>query len=167
MYHLKGSPAAESALRVAIHGLVGQQMQRSNDGGKTWSLWGTNSSTTVSRTHQWYDGTPHPWEFKRVWQPGAFSHRIPMLCTAASRMRRCSAHEDGQQLARATGTEGHGSGSQWATRAEACVSTQSCSIPPTTSACSSRFPPRVHFRTDDRSQDVRPDQPGSPVGAHS
>src|SRR4030065_273946 len=18
-------------------------------------------------THQWYDGTPHPWEFKRVW----------------------------------------------------------------------------------------------------
>ena len=21
----------------------------------------------VPGTHQWYDGTPHPWEFKRVW----------------------------------------------------------------------------------------------------
>ena len=32
------------------------------------SRWATNSSTTASPgTHQWYDGTPHPWEFKRVW----------------------------------------------------------------------------------------------------
>ena len=30
--------------------------------------WGANLCTTGFRgTHQWYDGTPHPWEFKRVW----------------------------------------------------------------------------------------------------
>jgi hypothetical protein len=31
----------------------------------------------VAGTHQWYDGTPHPWEFKRVWhlEPSLNSNR--------------------------------------------------------------------------------------------
>src|SRR5207248_10749689 len=43
-------------------------MQRSNDGGKTWQAIGNKLVYDgVPGTHQWYDGTPHPWEFKRVW----------------------------------------------------------------------------------------------------
>jgi hypothetical protein len=49
-------------------GWFGQLIQRSNDGGKTWE---PVSNKFVydgeTGTHQWYDGTPHPWEFKRVW----------------------------------------------------------------------------------------------------
>ena len=50
-------------------GWFGQLIQRSNDGGKT--LGAGRKQICVRRqcpgTHQWYDGTPHPWEFKRVW----------------------------------------------------------------------------------------------------
>jgi photosystem II stability/assembly factor-like uncharacterized protein len=43
-------------------------MQRSNDGGKTWEPVGNKFLYHgKTGTHQWYDGTPHPWEFKRVW----------------------------------------------------------------------------------------------------
>src|SRR4029079_6587514 len=41
---------------------------RSNDGGKTWEPVGNQFTYDgVPGTHQWYDGTPHPWEFKRAW----------------------------------------------------------------------------------------------------
>ena len=44
-------------------------MQRSNDGGKTWAPVGNKFAYEgVPGTHKWYDGTPHPWEFKRVWR---------------------------------------------------------------------------------------------------
>ena len=43
-------------------------IQRSNDGGKTWEAVGNKFVYDgIPGTHQWYDGTPHPWEFKRVW----------------------------------------------------------------------------------------------------
>src|SRR5262249_24116279 len=46
----------------------GQLIQRSNDGGKTWEAVDSKFVYDgVPGTHEWYDGTPHPWEFKRVW----------------------------------------------------------------------------------------------------
>lgn len=46
----------------------GQVIQRSDDGGKTWNPVGNQfNHEGTTGTHQWYDGTPHPWEFKRVW----------------------------------------------------------------------------------------------------
>lgn len=46
----------------------GQVVQRSDDGGATWEAVGNAFPYEgVPGTHQWYDGTPHPWEFKRVW----------------------------------------------------------------------------------------------------
>ena len=40
----------------------------SDDGGKTWNPVGNKFAYSgQTGTHQWYDGTPHPWEFKRVW----------------------------------------------------------------------------------------------------
>ena len=69
IYHVKGSPAAPGRLYASqSSGWSGQVIQRSDDGGATWAPAGnqfTYQGTTG--THQWYDGTPHPWEFARVW----------------------------------------------------------------------------------------------------
>jgi photosystem II stability/assembly factor-like uncharacterized protein len=69
MYHLKGSPADPNRLWASqTSGWFGQQMQRSSDGGKTWEPVGNKFVYAgVPGTHQWYDGTSRPWEFKRVW----------------------------------------------------------------------------------------------------
>ena len=69
IYHLKGSPADPHRLYASqSSGWFGQQIQRSNDGGQTWEPVGNKFVYDgVPGTHQWYDGTPRPWEFKRVW----------------------------------------------------------------------------------------------------
>jgi len=69
VYHLKGSPADPNRLYASQNtGWFGQIIQRSNDAGKTWAP--VDNKFTYEGapgTHLWYDGTPHPWEFKRVW----------------------------------------------------------------------------------------------------
>jgi photosystem II stability/assembly factor-like uncharacterized protein len=69
IYHLKGSPADPDRLYASqTSGWFGQTIQRSSDGGKTWAPVGNKFTYDgVPGTHQWYDGTQHPWEFKRVW----------------------------------------------------------------------------------------------------
>ncbi len=86
VYHLKGSPADPNRIYASqSSGWFGQIMQRSDDGGMTWSTPGSspeelkatdgfprgesNKFTYLGEvgTHQWYDGSQHPWEFKRVW----------------------------------------------------------------------------------------------------
>src|SRR6516225_617852 len=69
MYHLKASPANPDRLYASqSSGWFGQVLQRSDDGGKTWTAVGNQfvyDGTTG--THKWYNGSDHPWEFKRVW----------------------------------------------------------------------------------------------------
>src|SRR5205823_6608789 len=69
IYHVKGSPADPDRLYASqSSGWFGQVLQRSNDGGKTWGAAGNQFIYDGTRgTHRWYDGSPHPWEFKRVW----------------------------------------------------------------------------------------------------
>jgi photosystem II stability/assembly factor-like uncharacterized protein len=84
IYHLKGSPVDPNRLYASqTSGWFGQIIQRSSDGGKTWETPGGGMTTAPGEmpkgesnrfvyvgnpgTHMWYDGTPHPWEFKRVW----------------------------------------------------------------------------------------------------
>ena len=69
IYHMKASPVDPNRLYVSqCSGWFGQMIQRSNDGGKTWDPVGNKFVYEgVPGTHLWYDGTPHPWEFKRVW----------------------------------------------------------------------------------------------------
>src|ERR1700681_4682320 len=68
-FHLKGSPVDPNRLYASqCSGWFGQQIQRSNDGGKSWEPVGNEFVYDgVPGTHQWYDGTQRPWEFKRVW----------------------------------------------------------------------------------------------------
>ena len=93
IYHMKGSAVDPNRIYASqTSGWFGQILQRSDDGGKTWQQPGTpvgeapatgggppkaasnkfvyDTSAETGKpltTHQWYDGTPHPWEFKRVW----------------------------------------------------------------------------------------------------
>jgi photosystem II stability/assembly factor-like uncharacterized protein len=69
IYHLKSSPADPDRLYASqSSGWFGQVLQRSNDGGKTWAAAGNQFAYEGAvGTHTWYDGSPHPYEFKRVW----------------------------------------------------------------------------------------------------
>jgi photosystem II stability/assembly factor-like uncharacterized protein len=69
IYHLKGSAADPNRIYASqTSGWFGQLIQRSDDGGTTWEPVGNEFTYDgTPGTHQWYDGTQHPWEFKRVW----------------------------------------------------------------------------------------------------
>lgn len=69
IYHVKGSPVDSNRLYASqTSGWFGQTIQRSEDGGKTWETVGNEFKYDgIPGTHQWYDGTQHPWEFKRIW----------------------------------------------------------------------------------------------------
>lgn len=69
IYHMKGSAADPNRIYASqSSGWFGQVIQRSNDGGKTWEPVGNKFAYEGEvGTHLWYDGTQHPWEFKRIW----------------------------------------------------------------------------------------------------
>ena len=69
VYHVKGSPVDPNRIYAAQNtGWFGQIIQRSEDGGKTWNPVGNKFAYEgATGDHLWYDGTPRPWEFKRVW----------------------------------------------------------------------------------------------------
>jgi hypothetical protein len=69
IYHLKGSPADPNRLYASQSSAwFGQLIQRSDDGGNTWEPVGNQFVYDgTPGTHLWYDGTPHPWKFARVW----------------------------------------------------------------------------------------------------
>jgi hypothetical protein len=136
IYHLKGSPVDPNRLYASqSSGWFGQIIQRSEDGGKRWEAAGGGLTTAPSgmpvvegnkfvydtspetgkplTTHQWYDGTQHPWEFKRVW------HLEPSLTDPdtvyagvedAALFRSTDGGQTWQELA---GLRGHGTGPGW------------------------------------------------------
>ena len=69
IYHINGSAVNPNRLYASQStGWFGQLIQRSDDGGETWEPVGKDFAYAgTPGTHQWYDGTQHPWEFKRVW----------------------------------------------------------------------------------------------------
>jgi photosystem II stability/assembly factor-like uncharacterized protein len=70
VYHMTGSPVNPNRLYASqSSGWFGQQIQRSNDGGESWEPVGNRFTYEgIPGTHQSFDGTQHPWEFKRVWR---------------------------------------------------------------------------------------------------
>jgi photosystem II stability/assembly factor-like uncharacterized protein len=135
LYHLKASPADPNRIYASqSSGWFGQVIQRSNDGGKTWEapggdikpgpeamkgasnkfVYDTSPETGKPlSTHQFYDGKPHPWEFKRVW------HLEPSLTDPdtvyagiedAALFRSTDGGTNWHELA---GLRGHGTGPRW------------------------------------------------------
>lgn len=69
IYHINGSPSDPDRIYVSqTVSWFGQIVQRSDDGGQTWQPVGNRFEYEGELgTHQWFDGTQHPWEFARVW----------------------------------------------------------------------------------------------------
>jgi len=115
MYHLKGSPADPNRIYASqSSGWFGQIVQRSNDGGKTWEAVGNKFVYDgVPGTHQWYDGTPHPWEFKRVWhlEPSLTDPDTVYAGVEDAALFRTT--DGGQNWSEMPGLRGHGSGPHW------------------------------------------------------
>ncbi len=115
IYHLAGSPADPSRLYAAQStGWFGQLIQRSDDGGATWEPAGNQFEYAgVPGTHQWYDGTPHPWEFARVWHLEP-SWTDPDTVYAGVEDAALFRSTDGAQTwHELPGLREHGSGSSW------------------------------------------------------
>src|SRR5580658_1791241 len=138
IYHMKGSPVNRDRIYASqTSSWFGQIIQRSDDGGKTWHQPGTPAGEAAAQagppkadsnkfvydasadtgkpltTHQWYDGTQHPWEFKRVW------HFEPSLTDAntvyagvedAALFRSADGGESWQEL---PALRGHATGPGW------------------------------------------------------
>lgn len=115
IYHLKGSPANPNRIYASqSSGWFGQLIQRSDDGGQTWQPVGNQFLYDGEPgTHQWYDGTPHPWEFKRVWhlEPSPTDpDTVYAGVEDAAIFRSTDAGLTWQEL---PGLRGHGTGPQW------------------------------------------------------
>jgi len=115
IYHVKGSPADPNRIYASqTSGWFGQVVQRSDDGGKTWAPVGNKFLYEGEvGTHQWYDGTPHPWEFKRVWhfEPSLTDPDMVYAGVEDAAMFRTT--DGGQTWSELRGLRGHGSGAKW------------------------------------------------------
>src|ERR1035437_1594502 len=127
IYHLKGSPADPNRLYASqSSGWFGQLIQRSNDGGKTWAPVGNKFAYEgETGTHQWYDGTPHPWEFKRVWHLEPSLTDPDTVYAGAEDAALFRTSDGGQSWQELPGLRGHGSGSAGSPAPVACACTRS------------------------------------------
>jgi photosystem II stability/assembly factor-like uncharacterized protein len=138
IYHVKGSPVDPNRLFASqTSGWFGQIIQRSDDGGKTWTQPGTppGEQTTPQgspkgesnkfvydtsaetgnplTTHQFYDGTQHPWEFKRVWHlEPSLSDPDTVYAGVEDAALFCST-DGGKNWKELSGLRGHGTGPKW------------------------------------------------------
>jgi photosystem II stability/assembly factor-like uncharacterized protein len=115
IYNLKGSPADPNRLYASqSSGWFGQIIQRSNDAGKTWEPVGNKFSYTGDAgTHQWYDGTPHPWEFKRVWHLEPSATDPDHVLAGVEDAALFETKDGGQSWHELPGLRTHGTGSAW------------------------------------------------------
>jgi photosystem II stability/assembly factor-like uncharacterized protein len=115
IYHMKGSPVDPNRIYASqTSGWFGQVVQRSSDGGKTWETVGNKFEYDgVPGTHQWYDGTPHPWEFKRVWhlEPSLSDPNTVYAGIEDAALFRST--DGGQNWNELKGLREHGSGPHW------------------------------------------------------
>ncbi len=139
IYHLKGSAVDPNRIYASqTSGWFGQIIQRSDDGGKTWFQPGTPAGEATTSpdgmpkgesnkfvydtsdetgkpltTHQFYDGTPHPWEFKRVWHLEPSLDDADTVYAGVEDAALFRSTDGGQTWQELPGLRGHGTGSQW------------------------------------------------------
>jgi photosystem II stability/assembly factor-like uncharacterized protein len=115
IYHIKGSPADPNRLYASqSSGWFGQTIQRSDDGGATWEPVGNEFVYDgVPGTHQWYDGTQHPWEFKRVWHLEPSLTDPDTVYAGAEDAALFRTTDGGKTWQELSGLRQHGSGPSW------------------------------------------------------
>jgi photosystem II stability/assembly factor-like uncharacterized protein len=139
IYHAKGSPVDAKRIYVSqTSGWFGQIIQRSDDGGKTWFQPGTPTGEPTTdpsgmpkgesnkfaydqskdtgaplTTHQWYDGTQHPWEFKRVWHLEPSLSEPDTVLAGVEDAALFRSKDGGKSWHELAGLRGHGTGPKW------------------------------------------------------
>ena len=135
IYHMKGSPADPNRIYVSqTSGWFGQLIQRSDDGGKTWTtpggaietgpdgmpkgqsnkfVYDTSNKGKPLTTHQWYDGTQHPWEFKRVWHLEPSLKDADTVYAGVEDAALFQSKDGGHSWQELPGLRGHGTGPKW------------------------------------------------------
>ena len=115
IYHVKGSPADPDRLFASqSSGWFGQIVQRSDDGGATWAPVGNDLRYDgVPGTHQWYDGTPHPWEFARIWHLEPSPTDPDVAYAGVEDAGLFQTGDGGATWQELSGLRGHGSGPHW------------------------------------------------------
>lgn len=115
IYHMKGSRVDPNRIYASqSSSWFGQVVQRSNDGGQTWETVGNKFLYEgTPGTHKWYDGSPHPWEFKRIWhfEPSPVDRDTVWAGAEDAAIFRST--DGGQNWQELPGLRGHGTGSQW------------------------------------------------------
>jgi photosystem II stability/assembly factor-like uncharacterized protein len=136
VYHMKGSPVDPNRLYASqTSGWFGQVIQRSDDGGKTWAAPGGGVTTSPQgwpqgesnkfvydtspetgkplTTHQFYDGTQHPWEFKRVWHLEPSLNDPDTVYAGVEDAALFRSTDGGKSWHELAGLRGHGTGPKW------------------------------------------------------
>ena len=139
IYHMKGSPIDPNRIYASqTSSWFGQIIQRSDDGGKTWFQPGTpageplispdgmpigesnkfvyDTSAETGKpltTHQWYDGTQHSWDFKRVWHLEPSLSDPDAVYAGVEDAALFKSSDGGQSWQELSGLRGHVSGPQW------------------------------------------------------
>jgi hypothetical protein len=115
LYHLKGSPAEPNRIYASqSSGWFGQVIQRSDDGGGSWEAVGNEFVYDgVTGTHQWYDGTPHPWEFARVWHLEPSLSDPDTVYAGVEDAALFRSLDGGRSWEELSGLRRHGSGPSW------------------------------------------------------
>jgi photosystem II stability/assembly factor-like uncharacterized protein len=139
IFHMKGSPVDTNRIYASqTSGWFGQVIQRSDDGGKNWHQPGTlpGEPTTTPQgwpkgesnkfvydtsaetgkpltTHQWYDGTQHPWEFKRVWHLEPSLNDPGTVYAGVEDAALFRTTDGGKTWHELAGLRGHGTGARW------------------------------------------------------
>jgi photosystem II stability/assembly factor-like uncharacterized protein len=115
MYHLKGSPADPDRIYASqSSGWFGQLIQRSDDGGTSWTQVGSKFAYEGEvGTHQWYDGTPRPWEFKRIWHLEPSLTDPDVVYAGAEDAAIFRSDDGGQDWQELPSLRTHGTGPDW------------------------------------------------------
>jgi photosystem II stability/assembly factor-like uncharacterized protein len=115
IYHVKGSPVNPDRLYASqTSGWFGQMMQKSDDGGQTWEPVGNEFKYEGEvGTHQFFDGTQKPWEFKRVWHVEPSLTDADTVYAGVEDASIFVSRDAGKTWSEMRGLRGHDSGTQW------------------------------------------------------
>jgi photosystem II stability/assembly factor-like uncharacterized protein len=115
IFHVKGSPVDPNRLYASQSSdWFGQLIHRSNDGGKTWETVGNEFAYEGKvGTHQWYDGTPHLWQFKRVWHLEPSLSDPDTVYAGVEDAALFRSTDGGQTWHELAGLRGHETGPDW------------------------------------------------------
>src|SRR6266536_2232296 len=104
-----------SGVRVLVGTRKGAFILTSDARRKTWEAGGNDFQYAgPTGTHQWYDGSPHPWEFKRVWHIEPSLNDPDRIYAGAEDAALFESNDGGQTWAELPGLRTHESAGEWA-----------------------------------------------------